>query len=223
MAFPRFYNSTFPSFLIFLSFLDHLLVQDRPVFLSSSIFDIVPCLQSVGTSSCLPFRCPSISFSVGLGSSAQKLLVSAISNRCGCVLASSIGQTTLVFCFLGTLQQVLRALPSWCLHLWCGPTWSSLLPISTSSFRLNWVCSHLSSLRTNILSCTSLLVWWLFWRHCLSIPRASSYCTSPRILPSTSSTRYVFYCWHQPANLPHLWTVTRGIWRMSLWAVQHQQ
>ena len=42
------------SILTFLTFLDHLLVQGRPVFLSSSIFDLVPCLQLVGTSSCLP-------------------------------------------------------------------------------------------------------------------------------------------------------------------------
>ena len=39
----------------------HLLVQGRPVFQSSSIFDLVPCLQSVGISSCLPVCCPSIS------------------------------------------------------------------------------------------------------------------------------------------------------------------
>ena len=59
--------------------------------------DLVPCLQSVGTSSCLPLRCPSISFSVNLCSFSQKPLVSAIPHRCGCVLASSSGQTTLVF------------------------------------------------------------------------------------------------------------------------------
>ena len=33
-----------------LTFLDHLLVQGRPIFLSSSVFDLVPCLQSVGIS-----------------------------------------------------------------------------------------------------------------------------------------------------------------------------
>ena len=60
----------------------------------------MPCLQSVGISSCLLVCCPSISFSVGLCSS-QKPLVLAISHRCGCVLASSSGQTMLVFCFLG--------------------------------------------------------------------------------------------------------------------------
>ena len=61
----------------------------------------MPCLQSVGISSCLPVCCPSISFSVGLCSFgvSQELLVLAISNRCGCVLASSSGHTTLVFCF----------------------------------------------------------------------------------------------------------------------------
>ena len=82
------------------------------------------------------------------------------------------GQTTLVFCFPGKFQHVLRGPPSWCLHFWCGPTWSSLLPISTSSFRLNLVCSHLSSLRPNILNRMSSLVWWLFWRLCLSVPIA---------------------------------------------------
>ena len=119
----------------FLTFLNHLLVHGRPLFESSSIFDLVPCLQSAGISSCLPLRCPSISFSVGLCSFSQKPLVSVISHLCGCVLASGSGQTTLVFCFRGKFQQVLRALPSWCLHFWCDPTWSSLLPISTSSYK----------------------------------------------------------------------------------------
>ena len=86
------------SFSHLLTFLDHLLVQGRPVFYSSSIFDLGPCLQSVGISLCLPICCPSISFSVGLCSFSQKPLVLAISHRCGCVLASSSGQTTLVFC-----------------------------------------------------------------------------------------------------------------------------
>ena len=53
------------------------------------------CLQSVSIPSCLPLYCPSISFSVDLCSFSQKLLVLAISLRCGCVLASSSGQTTL--------------------------------------------------------------------------------------------------------------------------------
>ena len=216
-------SSASPFFSPFLTFLDHLLVQGRPVFESSSIFGLVPCLQSVGISSCLPVCCPSISFSVGLGSFSQRPLVLAMLHRCGWVLASSSGQTTLVFCFPGKFQQVLRGPPSWCLHLWCGPTWSSLLPISTSSFLLNLVCSHLSSLRPNILNRTSSLVWWLFWRLCLSILRASFYRTSSRILPSTSSIRFLSYCWHQPVNLPHSWTVTRCIWRMSLLGVQHQQ
>ena len=97
---------------VFLTFLDHLRVQGRPVFQSSSIFDIVLCLQSVGISSCLPVCCPSISFSVGLCSFSQKPLVLEISHRCGCVLASSSGQTTIVFCFQGKFQQVLRPPPS---------------------------------------------------------------------------------------------------------------
>ena len=56
--------------------------------------------------------CPAIYFSVGLCSFSQKPLVLAISHTCGCVLASSGGQTTtLVFCFLGTVQPVVRLLP----------------------------------------------------------------------------------------------------------------
>ena len=98
--------------LTFLTFLDHLLVQGRPVFESSSIFGLVPCLQSVGISSCLPVCCPSISFSVGLDSFSQRPLVLAILHRCRWVLASSSGQTTLVFCFPGKFQQVLRGPPS---------------------------------------------------------------------------------------------------------------
>ena len=101
---------------LLLTFLDHLLVQGRPVFESSSIFGHVPCLQSVGISLCLPVCCPSISFSVGLGSFSQRPLVLAILHRCGWVLASSSGQTTLVFCFPGKFQQVLREPPSRCLH-----------------------------------------------------------------------------------------------------------
>ena len=138
-------------------------------------------------------------------------------------LNSRLKQWPTHFCFIGKFQQVLRAPPSWCLHFWCVPTWSSLLPILTSSFRLNLVCSCLSSLRPNILNRMSSPVWKLFWRLCLSIPRASSYRTSPRIYPFTSSTRFLSYCWHQPVNLPHSWILTRCIWRMSLWAVQHQQ
>ena len=41
-------------------------------------------------------------------------------------------------------QHVLYARPAWCHPYRCGPTLSSLLPISTSSFRLRWVCSHIS-------------------------------------------------------------------------------
>ena len=48
----------------------------------------------------IPLCCPSISFSFDLRSSSPKLVVWArvwaISHRCGCVLASSIGETTSV-------------------------------------------------------------------------------------------------------------------------------
>ena len=74
-----FYNSYMISihFSAVITFLDHLLVQGRPLLESSSIFDLVPCRQSVGISSCLPLCCPSISVSVGLCSFSQKRLVSA--------------------------------------------------------------------------------------------------------------------------------------------------
>ena len=42
------------------------------------IFDIVPCRQSVGISSCLPLCCPSVSFSVDLCFFSHKLLGLAI-------------------------------------------------------------------------------------------------------------------------------------------------
>ena len=57
------------------TFLDHLFVQGRPLFQSSSSFDIVPCLQLVGISSCLRLCCHSISFSVDLSSFTHKFLV----------------------------------------------------------------------------------------------------------------------------------------------------
>ena len=58
----------------------------------------------------LPLCYTSIYFLVDLCSVSQKLLVSAISHRCGCVLASSSGQTTLItFFFPGKFQQVLCA------------------------------------------------------------------------------------------------------------------
>ena len=78
-----------------LTYLDHLLVQGRPLFELSSISDLVPCLQSVGIYSCLPLRCPFISFLADLCSFSPKLPVLAISHRCGWVLVSSSGQTTL--------------------------------------------------------------------------------------------------------------------------------
>ena len=166
--------------------------------------------------SCLSLCCPSVSFPADFCSFSQKLLVAVISHRCGSILASSSGQTILVFCFPGKFQQVLCVPPSWCLHFWYGPTWSSLLPISPSSFRLNLVCSHLSySSRPNIQNRMSLLVWWLFWWLSVSIPRASSYHTLPRNLPSTSSTRFWLYWGHQPVNLPHSSTETQGTWKMS--------
>ena len=68
----------------------------------------MPYLQSVGISSCLPVCCPSISFSIDPCSFSQKPLVFAISHIRGCVLASSSGQTTLVFCFF---NRCLRAPP----------------------------------------------------------------------------------------------------------------
>ena len=106
-----------------LTFLDHLHVQARPLFQSSSIFDIVPCLQLVGISSCLPLCFPFVCFSVDFCFFSQKLLVAAILHRCGWVLASSSGQTTLiVFRFPGRCQQVLCVPPSWCLRFWCGPS-----------------------------------------------------------------------------------------------------
>ena len=57
--------------------------------------------QSVGISSCLPLRCPFISFSVVLCSFSQKLSDFAQMWLCSRLLASSSGQTTLVFCFPG--------------------------------------------------------------------------------------------------------------------------
>ena len=98
--------------LTYLTFLDPLLVQGRPLFESSSISDIVPCLQSVGISSSLRLGGPSISFSADLYSFSPKLPGLAISHRCGSVLVSSSGHTTLVFCFPEKLQHVLRAPPS---------------------------------------------------------------------------------------------------------------
>ena len=153
----------------------------------------MPCLQSVGISSCLPVWCPSISFSVCLCSFSQKPLVLAISHRCGCVIASSNGQPTLVSCFLGKFQQVLRPPPSWCLHFWCDLTWSSLLLISTSSFQLNLVCSRLSYLRPNTLNRIAGMI--IIVLKTLSFNFTGIFLSHiTRILPSTSSTRFLSYC-----------------------------
>ena len=54
-----------------------------------------------------------------------------------------------------------------------------------------------------------------FWRLCLSIPRASSYRTSSQILPSTSSTRFLSYCWHYKWALRNLF-VFQHQWRISI-------
>ena len=73
--------------------------------------------------------------------------------------------------------------------------WSNLFfPLAHLNILILAELCLFSTYLPNILSRTSLLVWWLFWRFCISIPRASSYRTSPRIListSSTSSTRYV--------------------------------
>ena len=194
-----------PHLSLFLTFLDHLLVQGRPVFFVIQYF--WSCAMS--SVSWYFFMSP-FTLSLHLFLGRPRLLLpetSSLRDFAQMWLRSRLKQWPNHFSLLfsrNVSTGFTYMLPSWCLHFWCCPSWSSLLPISTSSFRLNWVCSHLSSLRPNILSRTSLLVWWLFWRLCLSIARASSYRTSPRILPSTSSTRYVFV----------LWTVTRGIWRM---------
>ena len=63
-----------------------------------------------------PCMLSSIPFSVGLGSSSQKTLVLVILHRCGWIVASSSGQTTLV---------------------WCCPTWSSHLPTQHPGF--GWI------------------------------------------------------------------------------------
>ena len=48
------------------------------------------------------------------------------------------------------VQPGLPSCPSQHPHFWCDPTWSSLLSISTSSFRLNLACSYF---RPNIQNC----------------------------------------------------------------------
>ena len=131
---------------------------------------------------------------------------------CGCVLASSSGQTTLVLLSRKfSTGSVSHAPLSWCLHFWCGPTRSSLLPISKSSPWLNFVCSNISSLRPNIQNRTSLLVRWLFWR--LSFNSTGIFLS--HITPDTSfhfihPILTAYYCWHQPVNIPHWWTVLDG-------------
>ena len=114
--------------------------------ITSIISHIVPCLQSVGISSCLPLCCPSVSFSVDLCSFSQKRLVLAISHRCGCVLALSSGQTTLVFVFQESFNMFMFT--SFLMSYF--PMWSDLIfplaqryvydiPNSTSP----WLCRHI--------------------------------------------------------------------------------
>ena len=120
-------------------------------------------------SSCLPLCCPSISFSVGLCSFSQKLLVLVISHRGGCVLTSSSGHTTLVFCFPGKFQQVYMSLLISDVVQWLQsnlvfpPAHLNILIAAEFSLRSSFV------LRPNIQDRMSLLVWWLFWRLCFNI------------------------------------------------------
>ena len=57
-------------------------------------------------------------------------------------LRSRLKQWPNHFCFLGKFQQVLRPPPSWCLHFWCDPTWSSLLPIMLHFYRAIFLTSQ---------------------------------------------------------------------------------
>ena len=148
----------FSPFSPFSPFLTISLCSANHYFSNPVFFDSVPCIQSVGIFSILPLCCPSISFSVNLCSVSQNLLVLAISHRCGCIITLSSGQTTLVICFSRKCKQVLCALPSRCLNFLCDPIWSSLLLISTYSFRLNLVCFHLSLLQRHIQKRMSLPV-----------------------------------------------------------------
>ena len=51
----------------------------------------------------------------------------------------------IVFCFPGKFQQVLRGPSSWCLHFWCGPTWSSLFSLAHLDILISAEFSFLSS------------------------------------------------------------------------------
>ena len=131
------------------------------IILVVQYFDLVPCLQSFGISSCLPLCCSSISFSVDFCSSSQKLPVSTISHRRGWVLVSNSGQTTLVFCLPGKFQHVLCVPPSWCLHFWCIRTWARDYK---RFFEHVSALNSQSVLRNDVtLYALARCVWDLFW------------------------------------------------------------
>ena len=134
------------------------------------MFGLVPCLQPVGISSCLPLSYPTISFSVDLRLPAT-YSISDSTQRC-----SRVNQWphNCYVLFPGQFQLVSCVPPSWC-HFWCGPTVSSQLSMSTSSFCLSRVWYRLSFVRPTIQDRMSLLVSWLFWRLFVSIPQPSSY------------------------------------------------
>ena len=88
-------------FLTFLTFLDHLLVQAGQCF-SHPVFSILcrhVSSQLVFLHVYLYVVPPSLSRSVSVPSPRSLYIVLAISHRCGWVLVSSSGQTTLVFFF----------------------------------------------------------------------------------------------------------------------------
>ena len=162
----------------------------------------MPCLQSVGISSCLSLCCSSISFSLDLCSISQKLRVSVISNICDCVLASNSGQISLVCCFPGKNQKIyMRLLPG----IFISDVVQPGLPSCPSQH------PHFGSIQFALIFLfygptfiTMCHCWsgdcfedfvFQFHGH-LPIAHYPGYFFPP-------STRFLFYCWHQPVNLNH--------------------
>ena len=151
----------------------------------------MPCLQSVGISSCLPVCCTPVSFSVGLCSFSQKHLVLGISHIY--VVAFSSQAVTNHFSILFS-RKLSTGLSSFLM-------WSNLVfPLAHLNILISAEFSLLSSFFFTAQHSEPYVIAGHRWsndclevRLCLSIPQASSYRTSPRIIPSTSSTPFLSY------------------------------
>ena len=141
----------------------------------------------------------------------------AISHRCGCVLASSSGQTTLVFCFPGKFQHVLRGFLMSSFLMWSN----MVFPLAHLNILISAEFSLFSSFFFTAQHSETYVIAGL-----MTLSFNSTVIFLSDITPNTS-----FHFIHPNSIIlltsacepPSLENSDPMYLMMSLWAVQHQQ